>query len=158
MALGRYGVARVTVKRSPEQMRRSILNYERAVGGLPQTDLPLRHFWIEGRPASHVYAREISISAGIAAVGRVHKYATINIISKGRVVVASEEGVREIAAPFTWVSGPGAKRALYVLEDLIWTTIHLTDELEVARMKDDLGTVTYEEYLTYRDSLKLGAE
>ena len=144
-----YGVARVVVRRSPEQMRSSILRYEQAVGMLPQTELPVRHYWIEGRRASHVYAREISIGAGVAAVGRVHKYATINVISKGAVLVASEAGVRRVMAPFTWISQPGAKRALYVLEDLIWTTFHLTDELDEAKMKDDLGFVTYDEFMAW---------
>lgn len=155
MMLAGYGVARVVVRRSPQQMRRSILAYERAVGALPQTEMPVRHFYIEGRQASHIYAREISIAKDIAAVGRVHKYATINILSKGRVLVASEEGVREVVAPCTWVSQPGAKRALYVLEDILWTTIHLTDELDEARIKDDLGTVGYEEYLAFCNTLKL---
>lgn len=148
-----YGTARVVVRRSPEEMRGAIVRYEKAVGSLPQTELPLRHFYMEGRTASHVYAREISIAKGIAAVGRVHKFQCINIISKGRVVVASEEGVRIITAPHTWVSEPGAKRALYVLEDLIWTTIHLTDELDIAKIKDDLGEVSYEEYFAYCKSL-----
>lgn len=149
VALPTYGVARMTVKRSPSEMRAAILKYERAVMGLPQTDLPVRHFYIEGRKCSHVYAREIAIPANVAAVGRVHKFETINIISKGRVIVASDEGVRDIRAPFTWVSKPGAKRALYAIEDLLWTTFSLTDELDAAKIKDDLGTVTYEEFLQF---------
>jgi len=155
MHLPTYGAARVTVAKPREEMVRLIVNYERAVAHLPQTELPVRHFYMEGRLARHVYAREISIGAGVAAVGRVHKYECINIISKGRVLVASPEGVHEIAAPFTWVSAPGSKRALYVLEDLIWTTIHLTDELDAARIKDDLGVVSYEEYRSFCENLAL---
>lgn len=156
MRIPNYGSVRVTMRKSPEQMKRAIVKYERAVGALPQTELPVRHYYMEGRPASHVYAREISIAAGIAAVGRVHKYACINIISKGRVLVASDDGVRMIVAPCTWVSAPGAKRALFVLEDLMWTTIHLTDELDAAKIRDDLAVVTYEEYHSYLQSPKMG--
>lgn len=149
MRMPHYGLVRVSVPRSPADMRRAIVRYERAVGALPQTDLPVRHFHIEGRKASHAYAREITIGRGVAAVGRVHKYQCINIVSKGRVLVASDEGVKEIVAPCTWVSEPGAKRALFVLEDLLWTTIHLTDELDPSKIKDDLGVVSYDEYLAY---------
>jgi hypothetical protein len=141
-----YGAAQVTVKRSPAAMRAAILRYERAVGALPQVALALRHFHMAGRVASHVYAREMTIPKGVTLVGRVHKYETMNIVSKGRIIIASEEGVREIAAPYIFVSKPGAKRAGYALEDTLWTTIHLTDELDAAKIEDDLGTVTYEQF------------
>lgn len=141
-----YGVANVSVRRSPEAMRTAILNFEGAVGGLPQTTLPIRHFYIEGPRASHVYAREMTIPAGVALVGRVHKHETLTILSKGVLWIASEAGVKELRAPATWVTPPGTKRAGYALEEAILTTVHLTDELDENKIEADLGTVTYEEY------------
>jgi hypothetical protein len=150
-----YKAASVSIGRTDRPMRDRVLNYERAVGALEQVDLPLRHFFINEKAASHVYAREITIKKGIAAVGRVHKFSCINIVSKGKLLVATEDGVKVVEGPCTWVSEAGCKRALYTLEDTIWTTIHLTDETDIAKIKDELGTVTYEEYLAYCKALEL---
>lgn len=136
-----------------EQKR--ILDYEREVGKMPQVELPLRHFFIKSpRTCTGGYAREITMPAGVAAVGRVHKYPCINVISKGVVAVATDEGSILIEAPHTFVSEAGAKRALYIHEETIWTTFHLTDETDIDKMKDDLGTVTYNEYLEYKLALE----
>jgi hypothetical protein len=79
--------------------------------------------------ADGVYAREIFIPKGTALVGEIHLKAQINVVSKGKIRVATEEGVREISAPCTFVSPAGTKRAGYVLEDTVWTTFLPTDKV-----------------------------
>lgn len=146
MVLPWYGKANLTVRRTPAQMRAAIVRYENAVGALPQTSLPIRHFYVAGPAASHIYAREMMIPAGVTLVGRVHKHETLSIISKGRILIASEGGVREVSAPFTWVTPAGTKRAGYAIEETIITTLHLTDELDATKIEDELGTITYEQF------------
>lgn len=157
-ALTNYATPRTIVPRfvvPVTTLQKNILRYEREVGKLPQVDLPLRHFFIKSpRTVSGGYAREITMLKGTAAVGRVHKYPCINIISKGELVVATDNGVIHIKAPYTFVSEAGAKRALYMYEDTIWTTFHLTDETDISKIKDDLGVVTYSEYLSYKYELE----
>lgn len=131
-----------------------VMNFRDAVARLPQHDAPLRHFFVRGRRASQIYAREITMVKGLAAVGYVHKYSTINVITKGKLLVATQDGSKLIEAPCTWISPPGVKRALYVIEDTVWTTFHLTDESDISKIKADLGTVTFEEYLSYRNALE----
>ena len=79
--------------------------------------------------ADGVYAREIFIPKGTALVGEIHLLAQINVVSKGKIRVATEEGVRVIEAPYTFVSPAGTKRAGYVLEDTVWTTFLPTDKV-----------------------------
>ena len=81
------------------------------------------------------YAREFFMPAGSIIVGKIHKHAHISFLLKGKVVIASESGREIIEAPHTFVSEVGAKRALYIIEDAVVTTVHLTrfsseDELE----------------------------
>jgi hypothetical protein len=45
--------------------------------------------------------------------------------------VYTEEGIREVEAPFTVVSPPGTKRIAHTLTECVWTTIHGTDETDV---------------------------
>lgn len=103
------------VKRSQIlELEQSILGSGMAVE-LPE---PIHHF------AAGTYTRELHIPAGTVLTGKIHKESCINIITKGKICVATEEGNRTIEAPFTFVSGAGIKKAGYVLEDTIWINVH----------------------------------
>ena len=53
-------------------------------------------------------------------------------------MVWTEDGMREVAAPFTMVSRPGTKRVGYALEDAVWTTVHATTETDLAKLEAEL--------------------
>jgi hypothetical protein len=125
-----------------------VLRLEREIGKLPQCELPIRHHFIKSPlPVTGGYAREMTIPQGVALVGRVHKHPCINIVSKGDISVTTDDGVKRIQAPYTFVSAAGTKRAGYAHEETVWTTFHLTDETDTDKIEDALGTFTYEEYL-----------
>lgn len=85
------------------------------------------------------YGREMTLPAGLVVVGKIHKHAHINVISKGRVQVFTEqEGVLELAAPCTFVSSPGTKRVVHVLEETVWTTVHVTDKTDLAEIEREV--------------------
>jgi hypothetical protein len=88
---------------------------------LKHNQLPIApmHYFAVG-----LYAREITIPAGTLLTGKVHKAEHFNIISQGRIVVWTEDGMREIAAPSLIISRPGTKRVGLALETTVWTTIH----------------------------------
>ena len=88
-----------------------------------------RHFFAEG-----VYARELTIPAGVCLVGRMHKQSQINIISKGDISVLTGSEVLRIKAPYTLVTPPGVKRAGFAHEETVWTTILGTDETDPDRI------------------------
>lgn len=79
------------------------------------------------RFALGLYARELFIPKGVLVTGKIHKFEQINIISQGSVVALTDEGKVQFDAPYSFVSMPGAKRAVYALEDTVWTTIIATD-------------------------------
>ena len=54
-----------------------------------------------------VYAREIRIPAGTLLTGEIHKFKNLNILSAGTMQVLTEEGIKEVSAPFTVVSPAG---------------------------------------------------
>lgn len=94
--------------------------------------------------ADGVYAREIFIPKGTALVGEIHLKAQINVVSKGKIRVATEEGVKEIEAPCTFVSPAGTKRAGYVLEDTVWTTFLPTDKVSDEEVYGEFIAPDYE--------------
>lgn len=93
-----------------------------------------RHHFAPG-----VYARELTIPAGVVLTGKIHKTAHLNVVSAGRITVWSEEhGMRTITAPYTFMSSPGVRRVGFAHEDTVWTTIHPTDETDLAKLEQIL--------------------
>ena len=125
----------------PVVTREKILALQSEVAKLPQVEMPLRHFFSNG-----VYARELTIPAGTVVVGKIHKYAQINILSKGDISIATEEGIRRVQAPYTVVSPPGTKRVGYAHEETVWTTISRTDETDLELIEKELIAESFESY------------
>lgn len=113
--------------------------------GIPHTPgctddvCPIKHHSAPG-----LYAREILIPAGVLIIGKIHRHAHINLISKGRVWVVTEFGKEELIAPVTFVSQPGTKRAVVAQEDTIWTTFHPTEETDLEKIEAHVIAPTYE--------------
>jgi len=127
----------------PGPSRATILRFEDALRGLPQTDCPLKHTFAPG-----MYAREIFLPAETFIVGKIHKHAHLNIITRGRCTVVTEFGRKEIDAsngPVTFTSDACAKRALFTHEDTIWTTVHLTDSTDLAAIEREIIAPDFQE-------------
>lgn len=105
-------------------------------------DCTLRHHFAPG-----CYAREMTIPAGTLIIGKIHKHAHLNIISKGRAKVVTEFGTVDIVAPNTFVSEPGTKRVVMAIDEVIWTTIHVTDETDLEKIEDYVIAKSYDEFL-----------
>ena len=113
------------------RLQDAIISEGRDVG---PASCPVKHHFAPGS-----YGREMTLQAGLVVVGKIHKHAHINVISKGRVQVFTEqEGVLELAAPCTFVSSPGTKRVVHVLEETVWTTVHVTDKTDLAEIEREV--------------------
>ncbi len=104
-------------------------------------DFPLNHYFAPG-----MYAREMFLPADHTIIGKIHKHAHLNIIAYGRVKVATEEGVVEMTGPCTFTSPAGVKRAVSVIEDTLWTTIHLTESTDLEQIEDQVIAKSFDEF------------
>ena len=125
--------------------RVAILRLQDAIvyGGLDvgHAACPVQHHFAPG-----AYGREMTLPAGLVVVGKIHRHAHINVISKGRVQVFTEQdGVLELAAPCTFVSSPGTKRVVHVLEETVWTTVHVTDKTDLAEIEREVIATDFSE-------------
>jgi len=104
---------------------------------------PLRHFFIDG-----VYMREMTAFKNTVLVGVIHKLEHISIILKGTLYIYDISGVRKVSAPYVWISQPGAQRAAYVEEDVVWLTVHGVDkgDHEPEEMLEVIGCRSVEEF------------
>ena len=117
---------------------------------LKPVDCPVEHFF-----APYMYGRRIFMPAGAYVIGKIHKHAHINNISQGCVEVFTEFGSEIMQAPFEFVSQPGTKRAVKVLEDCYWTTYHHnpTNTQDLAQLEREIIAESYDELdkLSYAD-------
>lgn len=76
---------------------------------------------------------------GAFVVGKLHATEHPNIISQGDCSVwTAQDGVQRLKAPAIWISKPGVKKALYIHEDTIWTTCHVTDQTNLIELEKEL--------------------
>ena len=101
-----------------------------------------------------VYMREIHMPAGAIVTGRIHKNPCLNILLAGELEVATEHGQKRLIAPEIFKSPAGTKRALVVIRDSIFITVHANPK-DLERDSDamaDLLTVPSYELLESRGS------
>jgi hypothetical protein len=125
--------------------REAVVNLEEAMTrefgeGDPDDVAPVNHYHCEGN-----YAREIFIPKDSCVVGKIHKHEHINVISKGKCLVVTEDGREELEAPLTFISKPGIKRAVYALEDVVWTTIHPVESTDLEEIEDEVIAPSYDD-------------
>jgi hypothetical protein len=118
----------------------------RLVNAMPQCTVR-HHFAPAIEPyGCGTYARELTMPVGAVIVGKIHRHSHITILSKGHVIVVSEDGREDIKAPHTFLSPVGAKRAFYVVEEAVLTTIHLTRHTNADAMEDIEAEVITPDY------------
>lgn len=106
--------------------------------------LDLMHHFSPG-----IYMRTVLMKAGDLVIGQIHRKEHLVVISAGAARVVSEEwGAKEVRAPFIFKSPPGVKRALLILEDMVFTTVHANpdDTQDLRELEAELIAHSYEEF------------
>jgi hypothetical protein len=99
---------------------------EEAILKFPQIDLPLVHRFTPG-----LYIRECFLPKNSLVTSVVHKKTHPFVISQGDISVWTKETpAQRLKAPHTGITMAGTRRLLFAHEDTIWTTFHVTDELD----------------------------
>lgn len=131
-------------------LRGKVFELEAHMLQMPQIELKVIHYFSKG-----VYARELHIPANVTLIGEIHKFENLNILSQGSMLVSTEEGMKEVSAPFTVVSPPGTKRAAHTLTECVWTTIHGTEERDIDLIKDYFIAKNEQEWLEFCNTNQL---
>lgn len=134
--------------------RAKVEQVERALMNVPQIDCPVRHYFAPG-----MYAREITIPAGAALIGAVHKTDNLVVLSAGRLSLATESGPIEIAAPCTMLCKAGSKNAAVALETAVWTNFlpNPTNETDLDALVEVFTESKASELLGGADNKQLAA-
>lgn len=112
--------------------REQIYRFEDAIAAGPTIDADSRtsHTYGPG-----FYARTLTLKAGEPLTGKIHATEHIFILSKGELLVATEEGSQRLVAPYQMVCRAGLKRAGYAVTDVEVTNIHITEETDLVKLE-----------------------
>lgn len=112
---------------------------------------PLVHKFGDG-----CYIREITMPKGMLLTSKIHKKKHPYFVLKGDVSVLTGEGVIRIKAPFSGITEPGTKRVLYMHEETVWTTVHITESKDLKQIESEIIAKNYDEiFPTIEEILKL---
>ena len=95
-----------------------------------QVPCPVAHYFGDG-----VYVREITIPAGVLAVGRYHVYPHLNIMMRGKLITYNGDEAVELVAPTIFTSPPGRKFG-FAVETTVWLNVFATTETDVAKIEE----------------------
>ena len=101
--------------------------------GMDQVEIETKHSFCNG-----VYAREITIPAGVCLAGAKHKTSFFMTLSKGECMIRTENSMESVSAPCTLISKVGAKRIIYAVTETVMTTFHATDETDVVVIEKEI--------------------
>lgn len=139
-----------------KKRRAFIQGVEDKIGAMPEAVFgdeacPLVHKFGDG-----CYIREITMPKGMLLTSKIHKKKHPYFVLKGDVSVMTDKKVIRIKAPFSGITMPGTKRVLYIHEETVWTTVHVTKETDLKKIEEEIIAKTFDEILpTYEEILKL---
>lgn len=85
--------------------------------------------------ADGVYLRELFIPAGVVVTGKIHRTQHLTIVCSGTVRITTEDGVKEITGPATFVSEPGIKKAAYAVTDAVVMNVHPAENQDLEEIE-----------------------
>lgn len=101
---------------------------------LDMIEIPVRHRITEG-----MYTREAFAPAQTLLTSMRHKTDHQFIVSKGKALIFTDGlGWEMVEAPFHGETKKGNRRLIYILEDIVWTSIHPTDKNNLQDIENDL--------------------
>ncbi len=86
-----------------------------------------------------VYIRTVTMVADSLVLGARHKTRHMNIISKGKVTFSIDGIMTTVEAPCMFESGGGDSKVLYNHDEVVWSTIHVTDETDIDILESSLA-------------------
>lgn len=102
---------------------------------------PLVHSFGDG-----CYIRQIFMPKDTLITSKIHKVTHPYFVMTGKASVATENDVEIIQAPYQGITQAGTKRALYIHEDMIWITVHVTDETDLKKIEEEIIAKDFKEY------------
>lgn len=90
-----------------------------------------------------LYARTMTLPAGITLTGLVHRKACLTILQEGSISVLTEEGAATLTAPAMFWSRAGLRRLGQTHTRVVWTTLHAVESKTLDGIEAELFSYDY---------------
>jgi len=109
---------------------------------LPQINIPLWHLFAPG-----VYTRVVRMPKGSFIIGHEHTTRHLNFVLSGKATVGMDGIFTEMVAPLIFISEVGVRKVLQIHEEMLWATVHPTEETRLEILEQTLvrKTETYKQ-------------
>lgn len=115
----------------PERnISKDIETIEDIISDMPQAECSVSHHFGDG-----IYIRQLTIPAGVLAVGARQKFKHNNLLMSGKIAMLTDGGYKILTAPMFFVGDPGRKVG-FALETTVWQNIWATDETDIEILED----------------------
>lgn len=98
--------------------QKELEDLESSMLGFPQAECPVIHHFGPG-----IYIREVTLSAGVLAIGHAQRHEHLNIMLTGSVAIIDDGATKVLKAPMIFVGKPGRKFG-YVIETCTWQNVY----------------------------------
>ncbi len=95
---------------------------EKTLLQLPQVECSVVHHFGPG-----VCIREVFMPAGTLAIGHKQRFEHLNVMLRGKVMIANDDGTTQILSAPVIFTGKAGRKIGYVMEDMVWQNIYPTD-------------------------------
>ena len=102
-------------------------------------ELEVKHTFQDG-----MYMRELHIPKGTLLVGKVHKLACMNLVTKGDISVVTELGSGRVQAGYSAPSPAGIQKLGFAHEDTVFVNVFRTDETDPEKIDQAIAWDSYE--------------
>lgn len=99
----------------------------------PEVEIPLTHTFAPG-----LYIRTAIVPAGTYVVGRQHLTEHLFVITKGDMTLITSQGNGQVQARYKALFPVGSIQAGFAHTDVVWSTVHVTDETDIAKLEEAL--------------------
>lgn len=135
----------LSVREKTNMLETAMLQTGKAeIGG--ERSCPVLHKYADG-----CYIRQIFMPKGMIVVSKIHKKTHPYFVLRGKVRVSTEEGIVNIEAPYSGITEAGTRRTLLVLEDTIWSTVHVTDKKDLEDIEQEIIAKNFHEIKDMRE-------
>jgi len=131
------------IKEKRDKFRKDIMEFESKVSNIPGAlgadPFPLEHTFADG-----LYIRRLTVPARTLTVTKIHAVNHAFFLQKGTISVLTEEGVKKFTAPYQGITKAGTKRIIYHHDEVIFTTVHSTKEIDIEKIEVEVISNDFE--------------
>lgn len=139
-------------RRKKEEFRSKIMAFEEHVksmpGSLGEDPFPLVHTFGDG-----VYVRQLTVPPETLTVTKIHGKTHPFFLLKGTISILTENGIKKLTAPYSGITKAGTKRIIWHHDEVVFTTVHVTNETDLDKIEDELIVKNFNE-LNEEDNIK----